>query len=139
MIWTVVRVGLLRMWHGKVELLLTFVVPIAFFTVFAFIFDEQIGLGKSPRVDLAIVDEDSTELSREFSSTLAEWETLHIYAPADHGDGLFVFSSTEPARASLTRGSAKVTAAPTQMCPASSFSRNFLIASNIVRAGLGCG
>ena len=40
MIWTVVRVGLLRMWHGRTEILLTFVVPIAFFTIFAFIFDE---------------------------------------------------------------------------------------------------
>ena len=104
MIATVVRVGLLRMWHGRTEILLTFVVPIAFFTIFAFIFDEQIGLGKSPRVDLAIVDEDSTELSREFSSALAEWETLHIYAPADHRDGLFVFSSTEPARALVLGG-----------------------------------
>ena len=41
MIATVVRVGLLRMWHGRTEILLTFVVPIAFFTIFAFIFDEQ--------------------------------------------------------------------------------------------------
>jgi ABC-2 type transport system permease protein len=98
MIWTVVRVGLLRMWHGRTEILLTFVVPIAFFTIFAFIFDEQIGLGKSPRVNLALVDEDDTELSREFVSALAEWETLHIYAPAEHAEGLFVFTSTEPAR-----------------------------------------
>lgn len=104
MIGTVVRVGLLRMWHGRTEILLTFVVPIAFFTIFAFIFDSQIGLGRSPRVDLAIVDEDGTELSREFSSALAEWETLHIYAPADHEDGLFVFSSTEPARSLVLVG-----------------------------------
>ena len=104
MIGTVVRVGLLRMWHGRTEILLTFVVPIAFFTIFAFIFDEQIGLGRSPRVDLAIVDEDVTELSREFASALAEWETLHIYAPADHGDDLFVFSSIEPARSLVLGG-----------------------------------
>ncbi len=104
MIGTVVRVGLLRMWHGRTEILLTFVVPIAFFTIFAFIFDEQIGLGKSPRVNLAIVDEDSTELSREFVSALAEWETLHIYAPVDHEDGLFVFSSAAPARELVLAG-----------------------------------
>ncbi len=97
MIGTVVRVGLLRMWHGRTEILLTFVVPVAFFTIFAFIFDSQIGLGRSPRVDLAIVDEDATELSREFVSALAECDSLNIYAPADHGDGLFVFSSAEPA------------------------------------------
>ncbi len=104
MIRTVVRVGLLRMWHGRTEILLTFVVPIAFFTIFAFIFDEQIGLGKSPKVNLALVDEDDTELSREFASALAEWETLRIYAPADHVEGLFVFKSMEPARKLVLAG-----------------------------------
>ena len=58
MIGTVVRVGLLRMWHGRTEILLNFVVPIAFFTIFAFIFDEQIGLGKSPKVNVALVDDE---------------------------------------------------------------------------------
>ncbi len=104
MIWTVVRVGLLRMWHGRTEILLTFVVPIVFFTIFAFIFDEQIGLGKSPRVILAVVDEDSTEISREFAAALAEWETLHVYAPAEHEGGIFVFSSAEPARELVLTG-----------------------------------
>ena len=104
MIRTVVRVGLLQMWHGRTEILLTFVVPIAFFTIFAFIFDEQIGLGKSPRVNLALVDEDDTELSREFVTALAEWETLRIYAPAEHGEGLFVFASAEPARELVLAG-----------------------------------
>ncbi|MEX1310335.1 MAG: ABC transporter permease [Candidatus Sulfomarinibacteraceae bacterium] len=104
MIGTVVRVGLLRMWHGRTEILLTFVVPIAFFTIFAFIFDEQIGLGKSPRVNVAIVDEDATELSREFISALAECGTLNMYAPADHDDGLFAFSSAEPARKLVLAG-----------------------------------
>jgi ABC-2 type transport system permease protein len=104
MIGTVVRVGLLRMWHGRTEILLTFVVPIAFFTIFAFIFDEQIGLGKSPRVDIAIVDEDSTELSREFVTALAEWETLRVYAPAGYQERLFVFTAAEPARELVLAG-----------------------------------
>ncbi len=104
MIWTVVRVGLLRMWHGRTEILLTFVVPIAFFTIFAFIFDEQIGLGKSPKVNLALVDEDDTELSREFVTVFAEWETLRIYTPAEHDDGIFVFSSADPAKELVLAG-----------------------------------
>jgi len=104
MIWTVVRVGLLRMWHGRTEILLTFVVPIAFFTIFAYIFDEQIGLGKSPRVNLALVDEDNSDLSRQFVSALAEWDTLRIYTPAEHAEELFVFTSTEPAREMVLAG-----------------------------------
>ena len=98
MIWTVVRVGLLRMWHGRTEILLTFVVPIVFFTVFAFIFDEQIGLGKSPRVNLALVDEDGTELSRKLLAALAEQETLRVYSPEGVGEQPHVFDAVDPAR-----------------------------------------
>ena len=93
MIGTVVRVGLLRMWHGRVEMLLTFVVPIAFFTVFAFIFDNQIGIGSSPYVDVALVDEDDTELSRTFVASLAAEENVRPVdeprpASADEARGL---------------------------------------------------
>jgi ABC-2 type transport system permease protein len=104
MIATVVRVGLLRMWHGRTEILLTFVVPIVFFTIFAFIFDEQIGLGRSPRVDLAVVDEDATDLSRRFVTELAEWDSLRLYTPPGHDDGPFVFSSEDPARELVLAG-----------------------------------
>ncbi len=104
MIGTVVRIGLLRMWHGRTEILLTFVVPIVFFTVFAFIFDEQIGLGKSPRVNLAMVDEDGTKLSRELLSVLADQETLRIYSFADNGNGAHIFTSIDPARELVLSG-----------------------------------
>ncbi|MCG6926211.1 MAG: ABC transporter permease [Acidobacteria bacterium] len=98
MIWTVVRVGLLRMWHGRTEILLTFVVPIAFFTIFAFIFDEQIGLGRSPKVDLALVDEDGSNLSRRLLAALAEEEMLRVYAPDGASGSTHVFETVDPAR-----------------------------------------
>ena len=104
MIWTVVRVGLLRMWHGRTEILLTFVVPIAFFTIFAFIFDEQIGLGKSPKVNVALVDEDATELSRKLMIALAEQEALRVYSPDDGGETPHVFDSVGPARELVLAG-----------------------------------
>jgi ABC-2 type transport system permease protein len=98
MTWTVVRVGLLRMWHGRVELLLTFAVPIAFFTIFAFIFDEQIGLGKSPRVNVAFVDEDRTDLSRKLLAALADESALRVYPPDGPDEGRPAFSAIGPAR-----------------------------------------
>ena len=98
MIGTVVRVGLLRMWHGRTEILLTFVVPIAFFTIFAFIFDEQIGLGKSPKVDLALVDEDGTDLSHGLLAALAEEEMLRVYSPDGATESPHVFETVDPAR-----------------------------------------
>ncbi len=103
MIWTVVRVGLLRMWHGRTEILLTFVVPIAFFTIFAFIFDEQIGLGKSPKVDVALVDEDGTDLSRNLLAGLAEQEMLRIYSP-EGAAGPGVFDTADTARELVLAG-----------------------------------
>jgi len=104
MIWTVVRVGLLRMWHGRTEILLTFVVPIVFFTVFAFIFDEQIGLGKSPLVNLALVDQDQTELSRELLTSLAGDETLRVFSPGRGAAGPSSFSSVDEVKELVLEG-----------------------------------
>jgi ABC-2 type transport system permease protein len=104
MIRTVVRVGLLRMWHGRVALLLDFAVPIAFFTIFAFIFGGQVGLGKSPRVDVALVDEDGTDLSRKLLEALSEQETLRVYSPGGGEGGSAPFSSVGPARERVLQG-----------------------------------
>jgi ABC-2 type transport system permease protein len=101
-IFNVVRVGLLRMRHDGVEILLTFVVPIAFFTIFAFIFDRQIGLGKSPRVDVALVDEDGTELSRQLTASLAKQGVLRVLSPDELKGG--PFASVEPARKLVETG-----------------------------------
>ena len=102
MILNVVRVGLLRMRHDRVEILLTFVIPIAFFTIFAFIFDRQIGLGKSPRVDAALVDEDGTELSRQLIDNLAKQGALRVLSPDELEGG--AFTTVEPARKLVEAG-----------------------------------
>lgn len=104
MIGTVVRVGLLRMWHGRVALLLDFAVPIAFFTIFAFIFGGQVGLGKSPRVNVALVDEDGTDLSRKLLDALAGQETLRVYSPEGRESGPTAFTAVGPARQLVLEG-----------------------------------
>ena len=104
MIGTVVRVGLLRMWHGRVALLLDFAVPIAFFTIFAFIFGGQVGLGKSPRVNVALVDEDGTDLSRKLLEALAGQDTLRVYSPEGGEGGATVFAEVGPARELVLKG-----------------------------------
>ncbi len=57
MIWTVMRINALRLLHNRVELLLTFVVPIAFFSIFALIFGGGMGSGSTPQVKVVAVDE----------------------------------------------------------------------------------
>jgi ABC-2 type transport system permease protein len=104
MIATVVRVGLLRMWHGRVALLLDFAVPIAFFTIFAFIFGGQVGLGKSPRVNVALVDEDGTELSRKLLETLAGQDTLRVYSPEGREQEAIAFTEAGLARDMVLQG-----------------------------------
>ena len=51
------QLSLRRLLHNRIELLLTFVVPIAFFSVFALIFGNGIGSGTTPKVKVVIVDE----------------------------------------------------------------------------------
>lgn len=104
MIATVVRVGLLRMWHGRVALLLDFAVPIAFFTIFALIFGGQVGLGKSPRVNVALVDEDGTDLSRKLLETLAEEQTVRVYSPEGREREAIAFTAVGPARDLVLQG-----------------------------------
>ena len=57
MIWTVIQINVRRLLHNRVELLLTFVVPIVFFSIFALIFGGGIGSGTTPKIKVVAVDE----------------------------------------------------------------------------------
>lgn len=54
MIWKVIEIHLRRLRHNRVEWILTFVVPIAFFSIFAWIFTH--GVGTTPKVKVALVN-----------------------------------------------------------------------------------
>ena len=54
MIWTILSINVRRLLHNRVELLLTFVVPIAFFSIFALIFGR--GTGATPKIKVVAVD-----------------------------------------------------------------------------------
>lgn len=56
MVWTVFRVAVGRLRHNRVELLLTFVVPIAFFSIFALIFGKGLGNSSTPKIKAVAVD-----------------------------------------------------------------------------------
>jgi ABC-2 type transport system permease protein len=84
MIWTVFQIAVRRLLHNRLELLLNFVVPAAFFSIFALIFGNGIGSGATPRVRVAAVDEVGTEESARF------WKQL------DSTAGLRFHNSIEP-------------------------------------------
>ena len=72
MIWTIIQISLLRLLHNRVELLLTFVVPIAFFSVFALIFGTGIGSGTTPKVKVVLVDTVKSDESAAIAAALRE-------------------------------------------------------------------
>lgn len=72
MIWTVFHVNLRRLMHNRVELMLTFVVPIAFFSVFAVIFGGGIGSGSTARIKAIVLDQADTAMSRAVAASLRQ-------------------------------------------------------------------
>ncbi len=63
MIWTICRISILRLWNNKQELLLAFVVPVLFFTIFALIFSRGVGQSVS-QVRVSFVNDDGSPESR---------------------------------------------------------------------------
>lgn len=56
MIWLIVRISALRLWHNKAELVLTFVVPLVFFSIFALIFGSRERSGETATIKVAVSD-----------------------------------------------------------------------------------
>ncbi|WP_436715973.1 ABC transporter permease [Roseiconus lacunae] len=85
MISTVITISVRRLLHNPVELLLTFVVPVVFFSVFALIFGSGIGIGRTPKVKVAIATTDHNDSSRSLAEALADSDGLRVLA-LENGD-----------------------------------------------------
>ncbi len=66
------QVNLRRLLHNRVELSLTFVVPIAFFSIFALIFGGGLSPGTTPKIKVVAVDEVDSARSRAVVESLKE-------------------------------------------------------------------
>lgn len=78
MVLTVFRVGLGRLLHNRVELMLTFVVPIAFFSIFALIFGRGLGGSSTPKIKAVAIDSVGTPQSRLVIERIRKIEGLRI-------------------------------------------------------------
>jgi len=78
MIWTVLMVCVRRLLHNRIELLLAFVVPIAFFSIFALIFGGGVGAGSTPSIKVVAVDTVRNDQSRAAIETLRDTAGLHF-------------------------------------------------------------
>lgn len=80
MIGTVIKIGWLSLKRSRIELLLTFFVPIAFFSIFALIFGGQGGGGSTPRFKVVFVDQDQSPTSKTFVETMAAESAFRVKA-----------------------------------------------------------
>lgn len=99
MIRTVLRVGWLNLARDRVAQGMCFLLPIAFFSLFAALFGSAGGL---PRVELLVVDEDRSEVSRRVLAALAADASLDVVQVDDDDAPL----TDAGARARLGRGEA---------------------------------
>src|ERR1041385_1972102 len=76
MIGAVVRTGWLNLRRDRAALMLSFIVPIVFFSIFAGIFGAQ--RSKTPRVTVAIADEDHSERSQQLVAALRAESALKV-------------------------------------------------------------
>jgi ABC-2 type transport system permease protein len=83
MTWTVLQVQFQRLLHNRVELLLTFVVPIAFFSIFALIFGGGIGSGSTPKIKVVAVDLVGTTTSTQVMTGLRNSAGLRFIRDED--------------------------------------------------------
>ncbi len=82
MIRTVVHISALRLWHNKPELVLTFVVPILFFSIFAWIFGSRGGSGSTPQLKIAVCDEVRSAATNDTIRKLVATNSIRL-----HGGG----------------------------------------------------
>ena len=82
MIATLLRIGWTNLRRDRVAQALTFLLPIVFFSIFASVFGSQ-GGDTTPRIRIAVVDEDGTEFSRRVIEGLGKEASLRVQATAD--------------------------------------------------------
>lgn len=78
MIRTLMRVAWMKLWRDRAALLLVFVVPMVFFSIFAVIFGQQ-GDAGTRRVNVLVVDESRTPASERLVAALAADPGLRVH------------------------------------------------------------
>ena len=103
MIATVMRIALLSLWRDRVAQALSFALPIVFFSIFAAIFGGR-GERATPRVEVAVVDEDHSELSGRIVEALGRESTLKLRTVVKDGDPTTERPLDRDAARALVRG-----------------------------------
>ncbi|QDS93451.1 Inner membrane transport permease YbhR [Roseimaritima multifibrata] len=100
MIRTVIQISLQRLRNSPAELLLTFVMPIAFFSVFALIFGGRPGSDSAPKINVLVIDSAKSPISSMVVQQLRlrdaiRWMTIAPAEKAENG------AASEPEQSTL--------------------------------------
>jgi ABC-2 type transport system permease protein len=79
MIWTICQISMLRLWNNKQELLMAFVVPMLFFSIFAYIFSRGVDPSAS-QVRVAFIDDDQTQESEAIVQDACTHSEIRVVA-----------------------------------------------------------
>lgn len=78
MIGPILKTSLLHLRRDRVVQALTFLLPIAFFSIFALVFGGRGGSGSEVRVDVGVVDEDGSQVSTRLLAALEKEKGLKV-------------------------------------------------------------
>ncbi|MEL7267707.1 MAG: ABC transporter permease, partial [Planctomycetota bacterium] len=78
MILTIFETSLRRLLNRRGELLLVFVVPIVFFSIFALIFGRGVGIGKTPKIRTLFINQAGDAISQDVVASLKENDSLRM-------------------------------------------------------------
>ena len=87
MIWTIIQTSWRRLRNNRSELVLTFIVPMVFFSIFALIFGSRDASSSTPKINVAISNEWPSELSDRTVSLLQEQKSLRIAEGSSKSNG----------------------------------------------------
>lgn len=109
MILAIARTALMNIRRDRPALLLSFVVPVVFFTLFASIFGGSSRRAGTPKVPLAVVDEDQTDVSKRFVTALqAEPSFIVQLSPDNDSKQQSAFYDAQTAEAAVRDGKISV-------------------------------
>ncbi|XZE32653.1 ABC transporter permease [Pirellulaceae bacterium SH501] len=95
MIWTVVQTSWRRLKNNRSEMVLTFIVPILFFSIFALIFGSRDSSSSTPKIKIAICNESDSSLTQKAIDELQQQKSLRITQDVDASGGLKRLSRSE--------------------------------------------
>ncbi|MFO0843851.1 MAG: ABC transporter permease [Gemmataceae bacterium] len=81
---TILRVFWIGLWRDRVAWLLTFIVPVAFLSIFTMIFSGQSRDG-TPAVRVAVADEDGSEFSKKLVAAMGKEKSLRVRTGREAG------------------------------------------------------